>query len=117
MLAAVVVVYLWVIVSQGGGDGWQRPAMVTAFLLISVAAGAIAMTTPSPRVLVACGALMAAWTAIWGLLGIMSIGLPLLVISVAAYMVTTQYANGIGGRPWRRWSSSALLLSAAVGCC
>ena len=53
--------------------------------------------------------------AIWVVLGLASLGLPLLVIGGAADLITIPYANGGAGRPSRRLAASALGLSAVAG--
>lgn len=113
---AVVIVGYWVVLgTQGAGDGWQRPVFVSGILLGALGAGVLGSVVRSRRVGVVCGALVATWSAIWGFLGIFSIGLPLLIVAGAALYLTARLADGVDGNPSGRWVVGALALTGSAG--
>lgn len=114
-LAAVIVGYWVVLGTQGAGDGWQRPVFVSGILLGGLGARVLGSVVDSRRVCVACAALVATWSVIWGFLAIFSIGLPLLIIASAALYLTASSADGVNGHPSGRWAVAALALTGSAG--
>jgi len=114
-LAAVIVGYWVLLGTQGPGDGWQREVFVSSILLGALGAGVLGSVVRSRRVGVACAALIATWSAIWGFLGIFSIGLPLLIVASVALYLTASSADGVDGHPSAQWAVAALALTGTAG--
>ena len=56
------------------------------------------------------------WAAILGVLGLVTIvGLPLLLVSAFAYLLTRKYADGEQGRPDGGWALRAGLITGGIG--
>lgn len=112
---AVVLVGYWVALGTQSPVPGLRPLFVSGILLGGLCAGALASVVRSRRVGVACGALVATWAAIWGVLGTFSMGLPLLIIAGASLYLTARAADGVDGHPSRRWAVGALALTGSAG--
>src|SRR5487761_110566 len=93
--------YTVILIAQGSSLGWQRPAGLIAMALIPAGAVALGVIGRSPRQLVGATTLLAAWATILGLLGLLSLGLPLIFVAALAYRVASNYADGKEGRPNR----------------
>jgi hypothetical protein len=117
MVAAMIVWavgYLIVMLAQQN-DAWWGPGLFISMALIPAFAVALALRRGSPRWLAAAVCLLASWAAILGVVGLASIGLPLLLVSFLTYRTIPACADGREGRPDRRWSRRALGASLVLG--
>jgi hypothetical protein len=119
LLAAAMVVwavaYLLVLLVQGTSSWWSL-GLFTSMALIPAILVAVALRRPSPRGLAAAIVLLAAWSTILGILGLVSlIGLPLLLVGFLAFRTIPACADGREGRPDRRWSGRVLAVSLTLG--
>jgi hypothetical protein len=107
--------YLLVLLVQGTYS-WLSLGLFTSMALIPAILLAVALRQRSPRGLAAAVALLAAWSTILGIVGLVSlIGLPLLLVGFLAFRTFPACADGREGRPDRRWSRRALAVSLALG--
>jgi hypothetical protein len=107
--------YLLVLLVQGTYS-WLSLGLFTSMALIPAILLAVALRQRSPRGLAAAVVLLAAWSTILGVVGLVSlIGLPLLVVGFLAFRTVPACADGREGRPDRRWSRRVLAVSLALG--
>lgn len=107
--------YGLILVLQGAALGWRIPAGLMAMALIPAAAVALCSMGRSPRRLVAAIMAMASWATILGVVGLLSVGLPLIGIAFLAYRLAHRYADGQAGRPTLTWARWAAAISAIAG--
>ena len=102
VLLGMVAVYWGVILQQSGPSSLGRPLLVSSMLTVAglAALGASALRAPGPRL--GFAALAASWGAIWGVLGLASIGLPILMGAAMAWYGGVREARrgGLGRAGW-----------------
>jgi hypothetical protein len=113
--AAVDVAYVWIIAAQGGPTDASRVAFVALAIAGAAVCAGIGATRPSPLARLpwlgaATGALLGL-----GILGLFSIGLPLLVAGLLAGMALLTTSGSVGlGHPRERALAALFGFSAPV---
>jgi hypothetical protein len=120
LLAAAAVAWavadLLILLTQGFPSGWQLQVTFLCMALVPAGALLLALRGRSPETLVVALTTLGSWTAILGVLGLVTIvGLPLLLVAAFAYLLTRRYADGKQGRPSGGWALLAGLISGGVG--
>jgi len=120
LLAAAAVAWavadLLILLTQGFPSGWQLQVTFLCMALVPAGALLLALRGRSPETLVVALTTLGSWTAILGVLGLVTIvGLPLLLVAAFAYLLTRRYADGKQGRPSGGWALRAGLISGGVG--
>jgi hypothetical protein len=114
--AAVDVAYVWIIASQGGPTDGARVAFVALAIAGAAACAGIGATRASPPGrLPWLGAATGALVGL-GILGLFSIGLPLMVAGILAMVawLTTSASAGRGHRRERTLAAAAALAAPVV---
>lgn len=120
-MAAALVIWAaaYLIISLAGEVyPWWGGGIFISMALIPALLMAAALRGRSPKGLAGATVVLAAWSTILGVLGLVSlIGLPLLLVGVLAFRTIPACADGRQGRPDRRWSGRVLGLSLVLGFC
>ncbi|MGC1184480.1 MAG: hypothetical protein WBA31_04915 [Candidatus Dormiibacterota bacterium] len=119
LMAAAMVIWAgaYLIISLAGEVyPWWGGGVFISMALIPALLMAAALRGGSPKRLAGATVVLAVWSTILGVLGLVSlIGLPLLLVALLAFRTIPACADGRQGRPDRRWSRRVLVASLVLG--
>ena len=112
VLLGMVAVYWVVILQQSGTSSLGRPLLVSSMLTVAGLAALAGAALPAQGPRMGAAALAASWGSIWGLLGLTSVGLPILMGAAMAWYGGVREARR-GGLGRARWYAATLAWGAA----